>query len=153
MNRSRYLERDFDKTDRAMLIALGVNARMTVRELAQAMKMSAPSVADRMRRMEDRGIIEGYTIIVGAHAVGMTITALIRIRPMPGEAKRIGVMLSETPEVIEADRVTGDDGFIAKVIVAKMGDLEAMLDRFLPFAAATSSIIQSSLVKRRIPKI
>lgn len=153
MNRSRYLERNFDKTDRAILNALAVNARITVRELAQVLNLSAPSVAERMRRLEDRGIIEGYTIIVDAHAVGMTITALIRIRPMPGEAKRIGVMLSETPEVIEADRVTGDDGFIAKVIVAMMADLEAMLDRFLPFASVTAAIIQSSLVKRRIPKI
>ncbi len=153
MTRNPRVELASDQLDRRMLAALALNGRMTVRELAEDMGLSAPSVAERMRRLEDRGVIKGYTVVIDPHALGITIAALIRIRPMPGEAKRIGVMLSETPEVIEADRVTGDDGFIAKVIVGKMTDLEAMLDRFLPFAAITTAIVQSSLVKRRIPKI
>ena len=153
MNRSRYSERAADPTDRSILMALAANARITVRELAQSIGLSAPSVTERIRRMEDTGVIEGYTIAIDARALGMGIEAHLRMRPMPGEMKRVAAMLAEGREIIEADRVTGDDCFFAKVIVSDLRELEALMDRFLPFAATSTAVIQSSPVKRRSPKI
>lgn len=103
--------------------------------------------------MEDTGVIDGYTITIDARALGMGIAAHMRMRPMPGEMKRVAAMLAEGPEIIEADRVTGDDCFFAKVVVRDLNELEALMDRFLPFAATSTAVIQSSPVKRRIPKI
>lgn len=103
--------------------------------------------------MEDTGVIDGYTIAIDARAFGMGIAAHIRMRPVQGEIKRVAAMLAEAPEVIEADRVTGDDCFFAKVIVTDISGLEGLIDRFLPFAAVSAAVIQSSPVKRRIPGI
>jgi len=153
MNRSRYLERASDPTDLAILCALAANARITVRELARAVGLSAPSVTERMRRLEDRGIIKGYTIALDTRALGKPIAAYLRIRPQLGEVGRVSEILSATPQVVEADRVTGEECFVAKVVVADMAELEAVIDRFLPFGAASASVVQSSSVKNRVPKI
>jgi Lrp/AsnC family leucine-responsive transcriptional regulator len=72
---------------------------------------------------------------------------------MPGELKRVAQMLSDTPEVVEADRVTGADCFLAKVLVCDVQELEAVVNRFVPFAATHTAIIQSSTVVRRLPKL
>lgn len=122
-----------------------------MRELAHTIGLSAPSVTERIRRMEDTRVIGGYTIAIDAQALGMGIAAHIRMRPMPGEMKRVAAMLVEALEIIEADRVTGDDCFFAKVVVTDMSALEALMDRFLPFATASTAVVQSSPVKRRIP--
>lgn len=153
MNRSRYLQRAADPTDLAILRALAANARTTARELARAVGLSAPSVTERMRRLEDRGIIKGYTIAFDTRALGKPIAAYLRIRPQLGEVGRVSEMLSATPQVVEADRVTGEECFVAKIVVADMTELEAVIDRFLPFGAASASVVQSSSVKNRVPKI
>ena len=106
-----------------------------------------------MHRLEDRGVIEGYTIIINEMMLGMVIGAHIRLKPFPGEVSRVAAMLAEAPEIIEADRVTGDECFVAKTAVPDMRALEKLIDRFLPFADANAAVIQSTSVKRRIPKI
>jgi Lrp/AsnC family transcriptional regulator, leucine-responsive regulatory protein len=151
MNRSRYVNRPIDGTDRAIIAALATNGRMTIRELAGRIELSGPSVADRIRKMEDSGAIAAYTIIVDPEAFGLHIPAYLRVRPMNGELQRVAQLLADMPEVIEVDRVTGEDCIIARVIVAEVKDLSALTDRILPFSSTTTAIIQSSPVKRRIP--
>ena len=72
---------------------------------------------------------------------------------MPGEVKRLTQMLKDTPEIVEADRVTGEDCFLAKVVVSDLRELESVIDRFLPFSSTDSAVIQSSTVARRLPKL
>ena len=153
MNRSRYAARAVDPVDRAILLALGQNARITIRELAQTIGLSSPSATERMRRLEDTGVIAGYTIAIDNHALGQPIGAHFRFHPMTGEVPRIVAMLAETPELVEADRVTGEHCFVAKAYIADLRELEALIDRFLPFAATTAAVIQSSPVNRRLPKL
>ena len=71
----------------------------------------------------------------------------------PGEVKRVAQMLIDTPEVVEADHITGEDCFLAKLVVCDVQTLEAVVDRFLPFAATDTAIIQSATVVRRLPKL
>ena len=71
----------------------------------------------------------------------------------PGEVKRVAQMLIDTPEVVEADHVTGEDCFLAKIVVSDMHELETVVDRFVPFASTDTAIIQSSTVARRLPKL
>ena len=75
------------------------------------------------------------------------------MRAMPGEVKRLAQMLIDIPEVVEADRVTGEDCFLAKVVVSDVHELETVIDRFLPFSSADTAIIQSSTVARRLPEL
>jgi len=153
MNRSQYVTRSIDATDRAIIAALNENGRITVRELAEKIGMSSPSVTERIHKLEDSGAIRGYTILVDPAVFGLGLTAHIRMRAMPGEVKRVAEMLVDTPEIVEADHVTGEDCFLAKVMVSDIHQLEAVVACFLPFAATDTAIIQSSTVARRLPKL
>ena len=153
MNRSRYVTRPLDTTDRAIIAALTDNGRMTVRELAALIGLSSPSVTERIRKLEEAGAIRGYTIEVDPKVFGLGIAAHVRMRAMPGEVKRLAQMLIDTPEIVEADRVTGEDCFLAKVLVSDVQELETVIDRFLPFSSADTAIVQSSTVVRRLPKL
>ena len=110
-------------------------------------------VTERIHKLEDAGAIRGYTVVVDPEVFGLGINAHVRMRAMPGEVRRLAQMLVDTPEVIEADRVTGEDCFLAKVVVGDVHELEAVIDRFLPFASTDTAIIQSSTVVRRLPKL
>ena len=153
MNRSRYVSRLLDTTDRAIIAALSENGRMTVRELAAQIGLSSPSITERIHKLEDAGAIRGYAVLVDPKAFGLSIAAYVRMRARPGEVKRVAQMLGDTPEVVEADYVTGEDCFLAKVVVCDVQELESVVDRFLPFASTDTAIILSSTVVRRLPKL
>lgn len=152
MNRSRYVNRPIDNLDRALVAALAQNARMTVRDLAARIGLSSPSTAERIHKLEDCGAISEYTISTDPAALGLGITAHLKIRAMPGELRRVAQMLKDAPEFVEADRVTGEDCFLGKAMVRDVGELEALVDRFLPYASTDTAIVQSSVVARRLPK-
>lgn len=153
MNRSRYVTRPLDATDRAIIAALSENGRMTVRDIAGHIGLSSPSVTERIHKLEDAGAIQGYSVLVDPKVFGLGIAAHVRMRAMPGEVKRVAQMLIDTPEVVEADRVTGEDCFLAKVVACSVLELENVIDRFQPYASADTAIILSSTVERRLPKL
>lgn len=153
MNRSRYVTRPLDSTDRAIIAALNENGRMTVRELAAQIGLSSPSITDRIHKLEDTGAIRGYTIAVDPKAFGLGVAAHVRLRAMPGEVKRLVQMIIDTPEIVEADRVTGEDCFVTRIVVSDINELETVIDRFVPFSSTDTAIVQSSVVGRRLPKL
>src|SRR5262245_26807833 len=114
--------------------------------------MSPQSAADRMRRLEDVGVIAGFTARLDPEALGLYVGAYIRVRPALGELPRVAALLKDMPEIIECDRITGEDCFMAKVFVPRIEDLERVIDRLIPYAQTNTSIIQSSPVRRRTPK-
>jgi Lrp/AsnC family leucine-responsive transcriptional regulator len=153
MNRSRYLTRSLDETDKAIIAALTEDGRMTGKELAEQIGLSSPSIGARILKLKDAGAITGYTVLVDLNAFGIGVAAYLRLRAMPGDVKKVAQMLSETPQVVEAHRVTGADCFVAKVVVCDAQELETVVDRFLPFASTDTAIIQSSTVVHRLPKL
>jgi len=153
MNRSRYVTRQLDSIDRAIIAALTENGRMTFKQLAKQIGLSSPSVTERIHKLEDAGAIRGYTVLVDTKVFGLGIAAHVRMRAMPGEVKRVAQMLIDTPEIVEADRVTGEDCFLAKVMVCDVQELENVIDRFQPYASADTAIILSSTVVSRLPKL
>ncbi|MEM7635536.1 MAG: Lrp/AsnC family transcriptional regulator, partial [Pseudomonadota bacterium] len=128
MNRLRYENSRLDAVDRKLLDALIENARTSNAELARLVGLSAPSVAERIKRMEEAGVIEGYSAIVNPEALGLPIAAWLRIRPIPGELHRVAQILRDLPEIVECDRITGEDCFIARAHVRSVGDLETLID-------------------------
>src|SRR3546814_5773561 len=87
MNRSRYIARALDPVDRAICLALSQNARLTIRELARIIGLSSPSATERMRRLEDSGVISGYTITVDNQVVGQPVGVHFRFHPIAGDRK------------------------------------------------------------------
>lgn len=152
MNRLRYENGNVDAVDRKLLDALIANARTSNAELARLVGLSAPSVAERIKRLEEAGVIEGYTATINPGALGLPIAAWLRIRPIPGELHRVAQILRDLPEIVECDRITGEDCFIARAHLRSVGDLETLIDELISYAMTNTSIIQSSPVERRLPR-
>jgi len=152
VNRLRYENGTIDPVDRKLLDALIENSRTSNAELARLVGLSAPSVAERIKRLEEAGVIEGYSATVNPGALGLPIAAWLRIRPIPGKLHTVAQILRDLPEIVECDRITGEDCFIARAHVRSVGDLETLIDELISYAMTNTSIIQSSPVKRRLPR-
>lgn len=142
-----------DSVDRQLLTALKSNSRTSIADLARALNMSAPSVSERLRRLEESGIIQNFTIEVDPKMLGYSLGFYIRIRPLPGQLSKVAALIAEIAEIVECDRITGDDCFIAKAYIREADDLERIIDQLLPYAQTNTSMIQSSPVKRRLPPL
>jgi len=153
MRRLRYENGNMDAVDCEILDVLSRDARVSVAELARLVKLSAPSVSERIKRLEEADVIEGYGAKINPKALGLPLAAWIRIRPMPGQLKKVAAILQDLPSVVECDRVTGEDCFIARAHVASVAALEELIDKVIPYAMTNTSIIQSSPVQRRLPPI
>ncbi len=153
MKRLRYENGDIDPVDAKILRALARDARTSTAELSRAVGLSAPSVSERVKRLEESGVIGGYSVKINAAALGLPLAAWLRIRPIPGQLQKVAEILKALPEIVECDRVTGEDCFIARAHLRSVGDLEALIDQIIPYAMTNTSIIQSSPVERRLPPI
>ncbi len=153
MKRLRYEDGSLDRIDAAILRALAENARVSTAELARAVGLSAPSVGERIRRLEEARVIAGYGARIDPKEIGLPIAAWLRIRPLPGELSRVTDIVRSLPEIVECDRITGEDCFLARAHVASVEELERLIDRIIPYATTNTSIIQSSPVPRRLPPI
>lgn len=133
-----------------ILTELQADARLSFSELGRRVGLSTPAAAERVRRLEDLGVIRGYSAQVDPIAVGLTVGAFIRIRLTGAEtlARKLTAALEKMPEVFECHRCTGDESFILKVRVGSVGQLEALIDKLSPFGATTTSLILSSPVER-----
>ena len=153
MNRSRYLTRSLDETDKAIIAALTDDGRMTFKQLAKQIGMSSPSVRARILKLEDAGAIRGYTVMIDPSVFGLCTSAFVRMNAMPGQVKKLEKVLDESIEVVQAYRVTGEDCFLANVVVSDARELQGVVDRFQLYASADTAIILSSPVVPRLPKL
>ncbi|TIU05147.1 MAG: Lrp/AsnC family transcriptional regulator, partial [Mesorhizobium sp.] len=106
-----------DDLDRRLLEILIKDSRTSLKELAQQVGLSSPSVAERLRRLEDRGVIRAFTVEIDPQALGYSLQAIVRIRPLPGKLHIVQKLIEEIPEFGECDKVTGDDCFVARLFV------------------------------------
>ena len=153
MNRLRYENRSWDAIDAHILDALAKDARTSVASLARQIGLSSPSVSERIRRLEDAGVITGYTLVIDPTALGLPLTAWLRIRPVPGQLQKVADILRSLPEIVECDRITGEDCFIARAHLRSVDELESLIDQIIPHAMTNTSIVQSSPVARRLPPL
>ncbi|MGF1522855.1 MAG: Lrp/AsnC family transcriptional regulator [Leptolyngbyaceae cyanobacterium] len=142
-----------DSIDLQLLYALTADSRTSIAELARSLNMSAPSVSERVRRLEDAGIIKGFTMEIDPKLLGYSLAFYIRIRPLPGQLPKVVSLVEAIPQIVECDRITGDDCFIAKAFVKSTGELEHIIDQLIPYAQTNTSMIQSSPIKRRLPPL
>ena len=119
-----------DATDRHILDLLQQDARMTNAEIAERVKLTASSVFERVRKLQEQGIIQRYTIQVDPAALGKPLTAFIRLTVAYDERQTAGVAaLIDDPDVLECYSVAGEDCYILKTRVSSPGELEALIHR------------------------
>jgi Lrp/AsnC family transcriptional regulator, leucine-responsive regulatory protein len=141
--------KDIDGINRRLLVELQNDARLTLAELGRRVDLSPPAVAERLQRLESDGVIVGYRAELSPSALGYSLSAVIRIRPAPRELRKVAELAQKTPEVVECNRITGEDCLILRLHVRDVEHLEEVIDRFVPYGQTTTSIVQSSPVPAR----
>lgn len=140
-----------DAVNKRILEELQREPRLTMSELGRRIGMSSPAVTERVRRLEETGVIRGYRLDLNPAALGLPIAAYIRVRPNPGQLPKVADLAQQIPEIVECHRVTGEDCFILKAYFPAIDQLDRLLDSFLLYGSTTTSIIQSSPVPLRLP--
>jgi Lrp/AsnC family transcriptional regulator, leucine-responsive regulatory protein len=138
-----------DQTNVRLLGELNANPRITMSALGRRVGMSAPAVTERVQRLERAGVILGYRLEVDPAALGLPVTAFVRIRPAPGQLPKIAELARQLSQVSECYRITGEDCFLVKVHAATVPQLEELLDQFLSYGQTVSSIVVSTPVPPR----
>lgn len=137
-----------DAADWAIIEHLQADGRLSINELARRLPLSAPTVAERVRRLEASGVITGYRAVINPRALGLGITALIRM----GCDNKISCVRreldpAEFPEVTALHRVSGDDCSVLIVHTRDAAHLEDLLDRLSRWSRASTMLILSSPVE------
>ena len=142
-----------DELNVRLLTELTADPRLRTSELARRLGVSAPTVRERVARLEESGVIRGYRLDVDPAALGLPVTAWVRVRPGPGQIPKIVELAARVPEVSECHRISGEDCFLMKVHVAAIEALEEVLDRFLLHGQTVSSFVVATPVPPRTPGI
>ena len=127
------------------------HARMSFAELGRKVGLSTPAVAERVRRLEEAGVITGYHTTVDLAKLGVPIHVLMRLT-IPGGDLQIGrtvAAIKELPEIARCHRITGDESFIIEAHLVSVRHLEALIDKLSAFGATATSTVLSSPVERR----
>lgn len=138
-----------DDIDWKIIERLQANGRMTYTELARQVHLSVPAVTERVKRLEEEGVIEGYAARVNPTAAGYPVSAMLAMTvPQPAKARFLK-LLGSIPEVLECHHITGADSYIFRVVVASMGDLERLIEKINLYGETRTSIVMSTPIPSR----
>ena len=133
-----------DKTAWRLLRELQADARLSFSALARRVGMSTPAVAERVRRLEDSGVIVGYRATVDRAQLGRPMGAFLRLTTSATSYQRVIALCGSLDAVIECHHITGDDCFLIRLAVTSVAELEDVIARFRRFGTAHTSIVLSS---------
>ncbi len=133
-----------------LLQALQENARLSFAELGRRIGLSLPSVAERVRRMEEAGIITGYRAEVDLVQVDLPVMAFIRVSTSGKNYSAFIALVRTLPQVRECHHLTGSDAFLMKVVAASIAHLESLITRLSGYGQTTTSIVLSSPVTKQV---
>lgn len=136
-----------DAYDTRILAELQADARLTMAELGRRVHLSQPAVSERVRKLESAGVITGYRASVNVGALGYGIRAIIRVGR--ADYARVVKLIQETPEVIDAYNVTGEDSWILQIAVIDVAHLDAVVTRFCLVTETSTSIILNAAREHR----
>ena len=142
-----------DEIDRKILKELQLDARVSYAELGRRVGLTTPAVIERVRKLEDAGVITGYRAEIDTSKVGLPITAFVRMSITGVDYSHIIEVAEQSSEVLECHRGTGGDSFIMKVAVSSVEHLQEVIDRLVPYGITTTTIVLSSPVTRRIIEV
>ncbi|KAA1246042.1 Lrp/AsnC family transcriptional regulator [Aquimarina sp. RZ0] len=136
-----------DSLSWSILECLQQNARLSNAEIGRKVGLSSPAVAERIKKMEDYGIIEGYTTKVSYAKTGYQLKAIITIRAFMGRLKPFLSKISTFNEVLNCYRITGNENIIMEVVLEDQVHLQSFIDRLITYGEAKTHIILSNVVE------
>ena len=139
---------NLDRKDRQILEALQLDARQSLAALGKRIGLSQPAMSERVRKLEEAGIIEGYGARVNLRALGVGLEAIIRVQTEQANTRWYVALFEKMPEVLQADRVTGADCFVVRCAIASPHDLERVVDALAARGSVTTSVVLSTAVSK-----
>ena len=139
------IEKLLDTIGKDIVRELMKNARISFSELGRVVGLSTPAVTERVRKLEEAGIITGYHAAINGDLLGKSIIAFINLDTPAAGYDRVKRLAKQLPQVLECHHISGEGAFILKVMVASVGDLETLVARFSPFGRTRTTIVLSSL--------
>ncbi|MGB7987077.1 MAG: Lrp/AsnC family transcriptional regulator [Terracidiphilus sp.] len=138
-----------DSFGRRLLDELQANARLSLAELGRRIGLSPTATAERLKQMEEVGILHGYTVEIDRGALGLEVMAFIRMSCSGQNYHRLLDYVQTLEEIRECHHLTGGDDFLLKVTTTSMADLEALIEALLPYGNPVTSLVLSTPVERR----
>jgi Lrp/AsnC family leucine-responsive transcriptional regulator len=138
-----------DATDWAILRELQADARVSVRELGDAVNLSSSAVAERRRRLEEAGVIRRYRAEVDLPAAGYPVQAVARVNIPGARYDRINQLLPELPEVYHCFRVAGEDCYVLLIRAASIAHLDRVASALATTGAVTTNVVYETVVDQR----
>ncbi|CAM5516804.1 Lrp/AsnC family transcriptional regulator OS=Streptomyces alboniger OX=132473 GN=CP975_01990 PE=4 SV=1 [Streptomyces alboniger] len=144
-----------DVTDWAILAEVQRDGRIPFTELARRVNLSASATKERVRRLEEAGVITGYRAEVNPERTGYPVMAVVRLKyPGPGTRHQpLRRLLEERSEILECLRTTGDDCYVMKVVATSMAHLEEIVDELAEFGSTTTNLVLSRTLPLRGPGV
>lgn len=143
-------EKNLDKIGWKILNELQQDARVSFAELGRRVGLTTPAVIERVKRLEESGVIKGYRAEINLAKIGLPILAFIRMNIVGVDFSSVVKVAEDSTEVLECHRGTGGDSFIFKVAVSDVEHLQNVIDRLTPYGITTTSIVLSSPVSGKI---
>ena len=140
-----------DKINWKLLKALEENARLSYSELAKLVHLSAPAVAERIKKLEEQGVITGYRATINLEKVGIPITALVECEVYRTKERAFKELVLSLDEVVDCYNITGSSAFILRVAVSSMSCLDVLLERLIDLSDTKTMMIMSQPVDREMP--
>ncbi|MFJ7218576.1 Lrp/AsnC family transcriptional regulator [Amycolatopsis sp. NPDC098790] len=140
---------DLDDVDWQLLELLQEDGRLSFSELGRRVSLSGSAVTERVRRLEERGVITGYAARVDTAKLGLPIEALVRARVRSLDTPRFRTAVLPLPQVVSADHITGDECWILRVLCRDTGELEALVEKVQRYGETTTSLVLSSPLRSR----
>jgi Lrp/AsnC family leucine-responsive transcriptional regulator len=141
---------NIDETGWMILDELQRNGRVSFKQLAEKVNLSPAAVIERVKRMEDEGVITGFTATIDPRKVGYSLSAIISLSANPGGDQITNESLAEIPEVLSCWSLTGTDDFMMEIQVPSLEFLEELLSDLARHGKLTTSIVLPSSAKKRI---
>jgi Lrp/AsnC family transcriptional regulator, leucine-responsive regulatory protein len=138
-----------DEVDCQILSILQTEARISFKELGQRIGLTGTAIAERVRKLEDEQIIEGYSIQLNQEKIGLPVTAFFKLRVQVEHCPKLRELAIALPEIIEAHRVVGHEYYILKAILPSINDLETLMEKFLQLGSVEVSIVLSTPVAHK----
>lgn len=138
---------DLDNYDTRILAELQADARLSMAELGRRVHLSQPAVTERVRKLEAAGVITGYRATVDLGALGYGIRAVVRVGR--ADYARVVKLVQQTPEVVNAYNVTGEDSWILEIAVIDVAHLDAVVTKFCLLTETSTSIILNAVREHR----